>query len=45
MRTEREFLAIVRSVKHWRMEGRMLLLLGDTSTLVLAPASRTAQLN
>jgi heat shock protein HslJ len=45
MRTEREFLAIVRSVKHWRMDGRMLLLLGDTSTLVLAPASRTAQLN
>jgi heat shock protein HslJ len=43
MKTESEFLSILRAVKRWRMEGRMLVVLGDNSTLVLSPTSRTAQ--
>jgi len=44
MKTESEFLAILRSMKRWRMDGRTLVLMGDNSTLVLSPASRTAQI-
>jgi hypothetical protein len=42
--SESEFLAILRSMKRWRMDGRTLVLMGDSSTLVLSPASRTAQI-
>jgi heat shock protein HslJ len=44
MRTEAEFLAVLTSLAHWRIEGRTLVLSGDSATLVLTPASRTAQL-
>jgi len=44
MRTEGEFLAILRSLDRWRSDGRTLTLRGDRGTLVLMPASRTAAL-
>ena len=45
IRTEREFLAILRSLDRWRMDGRNLVLRGDRATLVLSPASRIALLD
>ena len=44
IKTESEFLAILRSLDRWRMDGRNLVLRGDKATLVLSPASRTATL-
>ena len=44
IRTEAEFLAILRSLDRWRMDGRNLMLRGDKATLVLTPASRTASI-
>jgi heat shock protein HslJ len=44
MKTEGEFLAILRSLDRWRMDGRNLMLRGDKGVLVLSPASRTAAL-
>jgi heat shock protein HslJ len=43
MKTEGEFLMILRAVKHWKMDGRQLVLMADNATLVLSPASRTAR--
>lgn len=44
IKTESEFLGILRSLDRWRMDGRNLVLRGDKATLVLSPASRTAML-
>jgi heat shock protein HslJ len=44
IRTENEFLAILRSLDRWRMDGRNLILRGDKAILVLSPASRTASI-
>ena len=43
MKTEMEFMAILKSLTRWSMDGRTLVLGGDNATLLLVPASRTAQ--
>jgi len=42
MKTEMEFLTILKSLTRWSMDGRTLVLTGDNATLLLVPASRTA---
>ena len=44
MRTEAEFLGILRALDRWRIDGRTLVLGSDKAVLVLTPASRTAEL-
>ena len=44
LKTEGEFLAILRTLTRWRVDGRALVLSGDSSTLLLTPASRTARM-
>ncbi|MEA2902626.1 MAG: heat shock protein HslJ [Alphaproteobacteria bacterium] len=42
MRLEQDFLAALRSVTRWRMEGSTLILAGEKSTLHLVPVTRRA---